>query len=334
MPDACKVETMPVPNLFAMPQLPEPRHPDAIADWLVAIACEDSYFNYVSLNHFNVALLAIAPGFHLRFMDRVRHQLRQRPEVAARVSRSLFGCLLFGNADRRLLQMKPMFPSHMFAYALYSSFAYAYGSDQARGQLRTGKLTMLSLRKSSSTLANKGLGSYDDTLIVLKNQLRSVAYFPICTEPGAQYSQRAAPAGPKSKAPTDDRYKDVTYRKTDGVDINNDKIRDAGRLVEGTYVYYEKAGGYLGDRAFQVKIAQIAERDTDGDGLFTTADNSRIDLAGAGTSMYIHRGGDDTATNPNTWSAGCQTIPKNRYGQFLSHVAKGSTFPYVLLNVS
>ena len=326
---------MPVPNLFAMPILPATRSADALADWLVAVACEDSYFNYATLNHFNVALLNITPGFHPRFVERERRQLRQRPEVYARVSRSLFGGLILGQIERRLLQRRMPFPAPMFAYSFYASVAFAYGSDQARRPLRLGKLAMLSLRQSSSTLANSGKGSYDDTLVVLEGRgaSRSVTMFPICTEPGAQYSQRAAPA-PKSKTPADERYKGIGFRKADGVDVDKDGIKDAGRLVEGTYVYNEKAGGFLGARAFQVKIAQVAERDTNGDGLFTAADKSRIDLSGAGTSMYIHRGGEDTATTPNTWSAGCQTIPKNRYGQFLGHVPAGSSFPYVLVNVS
>lgn len=141
-----------------------------------------------------------------------------------------------------------------------------------------------------------------------------------------QYSQRASGG--------DKRYKGVKFNKADGVDVNNDRIKDAGRLTEGTYQYFEKKGGYLGDRAFQVKTTQVAERDTDGDGRFTQDDKSRIDPKGAGTSMYIHRGGADTVLEPNTWSAGCQTVPKNRYPTFLKAIGRPGAFYYVLVNAA
>ncbi len=135
-------------------------------------------------------------------------------------------------------------------------------------------------------------------------------------------------------------------KKNEGMDADGDGILDAGRLVQGTYQYTEKPGGHLGARAFRVGsrikkgkksvfvegATQVVERDTDGDGLFTSADPSRIDRTGAGTTMYIHRGGSDAVATVNTWSAGCQTIPKNRYGIFLSHIPVNATFYYVLIN--
>lgn len=83
-----------------------------------------------------------------------------------------------------------------------------------------------------------------------------------------------------------------------------------------------------------MKTTQVAERDTDGDGRFTQDDKSRIDPTGAGTSMYIHRGGADNVLEPNTWSAGCQTIPKNRYPTFLKAVGTPNAFYYVLVNAA
>ncbi|MEO7253286.1 MAG: hypothetical protein ABIZ64_03490 [Casimicrobium sp.] len=135
-------------------------------------------------------------------------------------------------------------------------------------------------------------------------------------------------------------------KKNEGMDADGDGILDAGRLVQGTYQYTEKPGGHLGARAFRVGSrikkgkksvfvegpTQVVERDTDGDGLFTSADPSRIDRTGAGTTMYIHRGGSDAVGTVNTWSAGCQTIPKNRYSIFLSHIPVNATFYYVLIN--
>lgn len=156
--------------------------------------------------------------------------------------------------------------------------------------------------------------------------------FPACTEPGAQYSQRAAPAGAGKRM--DSRYADVAYRKSDGFDINRDGIKDAGRLAEGTYRYFERRDQFLGARAFQMRTIPVVERDTNGDGWFNRADPSRFDPAGAGTSMYIHRGGSDDTSQSNTWSGGCQTIPQNVYQEFLAAVGNASAFYYVLVNTA
>ncbi len=230
--------------------------------------------------------------------------------------------------------LNPKFPS---TYTYYATIVALYGSSDAQKALQNGKLVLLGLRKQSSTLANKGRGSYDDQIIVLKGlkEARTVHVFPACTEPGAQYSQRAKPHDPRYTVKLDPRYAAVKYRKTQGVDINNDNIKDAGRLIEGTYKYFERNKHYLGARAFEVKKTQVAERDTDGDGFFTKKDPRRIDKTGAGTSMYIHRGGADNVKEPNTWSAGCQTIPKNVYNNFLKAVGTPhSGFYYVLVNCS
>ena len=40
----------------------------------------------------------------------------------------------------------------------------------------------------------------------------------------------------------------------------------------------------------------------------------------------------DNAPVVNTWSAGCQTIPKNHYGSFLSSVGQNPSFFYVLID--
>ncbi|WP_186416781.1 hypothetical protein [Bosea sp. CS1GBMeth4] len=229
---------------------------------------------------------------------------------------------------RRPSADRPQFRTPKQAFDSYSAIFWRFGSAQARFDLAFGRLVLLALRKESSTIANHGKGSYDDLVVVMRRtgRFRELSTFPICTEPGAQYSQRAGSG--------DKRYKGVKFSKADGVDVNNDRIKDAGRLIEGTYQYFEKKGGFLGDRAFQVKTTQVAERDTDGDGRFTQDDKSRIDTKGAGTSMYIHRGGADTVLEPNTWSAGCQTVPKNRYPTFLKAVGKPSAFYYVLVNAA
>ena len=224
-----------------------------------------------------------------------------------------------------------LIPAYPSTYIYYATIVELYGTPDAQKSLRNGEVILLGLRKHTWTLANKGRGLYDDQIIVLKGlkPARSVHRFPACTEPGSQYSERSK--APKADSPY---AKDkVTYNKTFGVDINKDGIKDLGRLVEGTYEYFELKGGYTHTsnknhrRAFTVKTTQVTERDTDGDGYFTEKDPSRIDKTGAGTSMLIHVGGVS-----NTYSAGCQTIPSNRYKEFLDAVGNPTSFYYVLVN--
>lgn len=273
---------------------------------------------------------AVPPGLRDFFWRVVEAHLSPAAETRLRGLRDWrdFHGEVLDTRFRRPSAERPQFRTPKQAFDSYSAIFWRFGTTEARFDQRFGRLILLALRKESSTIANRGKGSYDDLVVVMRRtgRFRELTSFPICTEPGAQYSQRASGG--------DARYKGVKFSKADGVDINKDGIKDAGRLTEGTYQYFEKKGGFLGDRAFQVKATQVAERDTDGDGRFTQDDKSRIDPSGAGTSMYIHRGGADNVLEPNTWSAGCQTIPKNRYPTFLKAVGTPGAFYYVLVNAA
>ncbi len=277
------------------------------------------------------------------FHPSITQKLYADPKIGIALNRA--------KTDRSDLRIMPAPLAPRLAYCYHASLVDTFGAPDAVSAVAAGQLVLIGLRNSSSTLVNKGLGSYDDAIIVVKGvgAARATATFPACTEPGAQYSNRAAhKPGGKPGERVDARYDAVKHRKSDGVDVNQDGILDAGRLVEGTYQYAEKTGGFLGARAFQVGhrtqkgkknvfvvgTTQVAERDTDGDGRFTNADPNRIDRTGAATSMYIHQGGSDAAAKVNTWSAGCQTIPKNRFSAFLGHVPANATFYYVLLNAT
>ena len=273
---------------------------------------------------------AVPPGLQDFFWRVVEAHLSPAAETRLRGLRDWrdFHGEILDTRFRRPSADRPQFRTPKQAFDSNSAIFWRFGSTDARFDQRFGRLVLLALRKESSTIANRGKGSYDDLVVVMRRtgRFRELTTFPICTEPGAQYSQRASGG--------DARYKGVAFKKADGVDINKDGIKDAGRLTEGTYQYFEKKGGFLGDRAFQVKTTQVAERDTDGDGRFTQDDKSRIDPSGAGTSMDIHRGGAVYVLEPNTWSAGCQTIPKNRYPTFLKAVGTPGAFYYVLVNAA
>lgn len=255
-----------------------------------------------------------------------RAALRSRPQGMA--------LLLTWSTQRSLKPRMPRLPffSPRLGYAFCASLVRQRAAPAARRALREGRPVVVALRRDTSTLANKGRGLYDDHIVVLNGRggLRSARFFPACTEPGAQYSQRAAPGANGGRV--DARYADVKFKKADGLDVDKDGIADAGRLVEGTYVFREKLGGFLGDRAFQSSTNQVAERDTNGDGFFLRDDPKRIDLKGAARSMYIHRGGDIATQDVNTWSAGCQTVPKDLYTQFLATLGNPGSFCYVLIN--
>ena len=261
----------------------------------------------------------------IRLDWRARALLNAHPEGRA--------LLLQQTVDKSSAPMLPQLPflAPRLAHDFYGSLAFERGSDAAKKAFITGETLLVGLRRESSTLWNNGRGSYDDHIAVLRGRgrTRSARVFPICTEPGAQYSQRSTPKG---AGRVDARYVNVRHRKADGVDINKDGIKDIGRLAAGTYEYFEKTGGFLGSRAFQVKTTQVVERDTNGDGRFTRDDPSRIDRRGAGTTMYIHRGGAIGEKGSNTWSAGCQTVPLNVYPDFLSALGSSRQFFYVLIN--
>ncbi|OWQ44851.1 hypothetical protein CDL60_23580 [Roseateles noduli] len=238
--------------------------------------------------------------------------------------------------DRQQRPALPRLPflSQRAAYQYCASLVQQRGSRQAANALRQGRLLFVGLRRDTSTLVNKGRGLYDDHIVVLNGWRRrgSVCIFSANTEPSAQYAHRALPV---AGTPKDPRYKGVAFKGADliaGEDVNGDGIRDAGRLKAGTYFFAEKPGGYLKARAFRSTEDQTVERDTNGDGRFLLDDASRIDAKLVKRSMYIHWGGPDNLPVVNTWSAGCQTIPKNAYDSFLSAVGHNPSFFYVLVD--
>jgi hypothetical protein len=287
----------------------------------------DAYtFNPVlSALHVNnpwVAMLAsVTPDFHGTLYRCINANLRSfKPTLAQLLNTNPMIGLALARAktDRSDIRILPTAYAPLLAYSYYASLADTFGTPAVQSDLAGGALVLVGIRMSSSTIANSGRGSYDDAIVVVKGvgMARTAITFPACTEPGAQYSQRAQQKpGGKPGERVDARYSGVTFKKAEGIDMNGDQVLDAGRLVEGTYQYTEKSGGHLGARAFRVGSrtvkgkksvftsgpAQVAERDTDGDGRFNAADLSRIDPTGAGTTMYIHQGGADNAANPNTW---------------------------------
>jgi hypothetical protein len=181
-----------------------------------------------------------------------------------------------------------------------------------------------------------GTGVYDDQMVVLWRSPEGVGDLHLVrranTEPTAQYDHHAGsdgtrrfsedkPNGSPNYVPSlspSPGYADVTGpRKVEGVDINDDEVRDAGRLREGTYEMYGATHGKDGHAAFRPTPEAVSagadriERDTNADGRFDAIDPQRF--SDLDRSFKIHRG-----SNGNTDSAGCQTIQgRAEYNAFL-----------------
>ncbi len=187
------------------------------------------------------------------------------------------------------------------------------GDAQAKADLAAGNKVVVALRTDTDTGANGGKGVYDDQIaVVWKDDAGryQAKVFEGNTEPSGQYG----PDGPKAS-------------RGSHTDANGDGKMDLGRLQAGTIRYEQQSGQFLGNTFFRATKTQVAERDTNQDGRFTAVDSNRIDTQGAGRSMLIHQGG---ATN--TWSAGCQTIPKADFNDFVAALGGQKGFSYVLVD--
>lgn len=193
----------------------------------------------------------------------------------------------------------------------YADLVNQSGDAQARADLAAGKKVVVAIRNETNTRANGGNGVYDDKMAVVwrnRDGSYSMKEFRANTEPSAQYAYNG--------------------RKPMGNDMNGDGRVDQGRLLAGNYRYTAN-GMFLGNQSFRATRTQVAERDTNQDGRFDARDANRIDRTGAGTSMLIHQGGSN-----NTWSAGCQTLPKSEFNALLSTLGGQQSFSYLLVNAT
>lgn len=259
-------------------------------------------------------------------------------------------------------------------YDVYASILQTQGNQAARTALTDGDRVILGLRQENATLAaasraapgqpltdnpntprdesRGGTGVYDDRLVVLWRDANGNghAYEALLanTEPTAQYDHHAGSDGrrPYSDGGSDRQvraasagYGDILHpRKIEGDDVNNDRLRDLGRLAEGTYEMQRTTHPWGGQQTFALRPTEAAvrngqtqvERDTNADGYFTAADiNGRQPL---NSSFKIHFG-----SMGNTDSAGCQTIHPNYTRDFASAVQgnpQQSRWQYVLVSTA
>jgi hypothetical protein len=242
-------------------------------------------------------------------------------------------------------------------YDLYAGYVKMHGSAEARQALEDGKQVIVALRLETDTRSNEGRGVYDDRMAIISKGTdgsKHAQEFSANTEPSAQYEQRGKVEVEKivknkntgkyvkiKVKKTEELYDPVTgkkvrFSKNDGQDVDANKRKDAGRLAQGTYKFNNMGSAtFLGAKYLGSSNDQVAQRDVNHDGKFTSAD-SWTGKDGAQTSthsgnfaMYIHKGGKS-----NTWSAGCQTLPPEEHKKFFKGLdKKQKEYYYVLVNV-
>lgn len=222
-------------------------------------------------------------------------------------------------------------------YDVYASIVAARGNDAARDALGTQDRVVLGMRNDDRTTDNRGRGEYNDRIVVLwrgaDGERHAREFNTVTTDPTAQYDEHAK-TNPRSPG-----FGNVVTRpKTEGEDVNGDRVRDMGRLAEGTTemrATTHPRTGHPDEFALRPTDAAVrdgarrVERDTNGDGWFDSRDVNGVQ--GLNDTFKIHRGSSN-----NTDSAGCQTIGGGEYDAFVRTVrgTPGQTnWQYVLTSV-
>lgn len=221
---------------------------------------------------------------------------------------------------------------------VYASIVAVRGNDAARSTLDSQDRVIVGLRDETRTTEARGRGVYDDRIVVLwqDSQGRGHAreFHQATTEPTAQYDAHA-----KTSPPSPGFENVSTRKKTEGEDVNGDRLRDLGRLADGTVEMLATTHPRTGHSdEFSLRPtpqalatgAGMVQRDTNGDGWFDARDTHGVqDL---NNTFKIHRG-----SNSNTDSAGCQTIGGGQYDAFVREVRATpgqNRWQYVLTSVA
>jgi hypothetical protein len=197
-------------------------------------------------------------------------------------------------------------------FDVYSSIVATRGETAATDALANHDRIILGLRNEDRTTTGRGKGDYNDRIVVLwedqQGGRHAREFNTVTTDPTAQYDGHA------KTSPRSPGFENVITRtKTEGDDVNDDRIADMGRLAEGTTEMMPAQHPYRGATEWAMRPSPEAiaaganrvERDSNGDGWFDARDTHGVqDL---NNTFKIHRG-----SNYNTDSAGCQTIGVQR----------------------
>ncbi|WP_427925770.1 XVIPCD domain-containing protein [Stenotrophomonas maltophilia] len=223
-------------------------------------------------------------------------------------------------------------------YDVYGSIVAQRGNAAANDAMATQDRVVLGLRDENRTTEARGRGVYDDRIVVLWKDAQGHGHVrefnQATTEPTAQYDGHA------KTTPRSPGFGNVAPRtKTEGEDVNGDRVKDLGRLGEGTTemrATTHPRNGHPDEFALRPSQAAITagagrvERDSNGDGWFDARDTQGVQHLN--DTFKIHRG-----SRSNTDSAGCQTIGGGEYDDFVATV-RGTPgqnrWQYVLTSVA
>jgi YD repeat-containing protein len=196
--------------------------------------------------------------------------------------------------------------------ALYGAVVERYGDSAAQADWAAGRKVVFGFRVETGTLENGGNGQYDDAIVVAWRDTSgavSMRVFAATTEPAGAYRYDGPRAGKVN------------------VDIDRDGRADLARLMPGNYRYSREYHPVYRSLVFRSGSPTPVERDINQDGLFNAADGSaRVDRSGAGRTILFHPGGSSF-----TGSAGCQTMNRPVFQQFLATLGRQTTFSYILV---
>lgn len=188
-----------------------------------------------------------------------------------------------------------------------------YGDDETRANFEAGRKVLVALRRKTSWKQAE-LGKYDDPFILVGKAGGKITVKRLIgnTEPAGTYAfgrERGA--------------------RGSSVDFDKDGRFDLGRLRAGVYHFKPERHPTFG-HIWRARNIQVVDRDCNHDGKFTPEDpasGDRTDPKGAGTTMYIHKGGTSFSG-----SAGCQTLPPADFEALRAAVGNQETLSYVLIN--
>ncbi len=194
-------------------------------------------------------------------------------------------------------------------YELYAAQVQQFGDAGAQADLAAGRRVILALRNDTDTRANRGLGAYDDRMVVLwrgADGTRHAVELSANTDPSGQYED----GGPYT-------------RRAVGGNYGGDARGDQGRLADGTYVHTR--GSFLGAQALLGGNDQVTERDTNHNGRF----DDGVRTARGSYGMHIHVGGRN-----NTYSAGCLTLDPAEHARLFNALGGQNTVRTVVVNTA
>jgi hypothetical protein len=255
-------------------------------------------------------------------------------------------------------------------YDIYAEYVEKYGNPSAQAALKNGDQVIVGLRIETNTRANRGYGLYDDRLAIIwrgypkkatpghgcapggrqAGFIKHGADFVANTEPTAYYEEPAmhvkqivskksgkliqVKVADKIIGPDGQEVFSGPSWKWDGEDMNKDGRRDLGRLIPGTYKFYNNGKLFHSFPFLHQKGSQNVERDVNHDGLFTQDDIWQTDKGdmvietGSNLNFYFHIG-----SRNRTGSAGCQTLPPHEHARFFHALKRQHLYYYVLVTL-